>query len=947
MGDDTTRRMRRALVSMRQREEQHDSFLEAATAYSHLGFVVIPLFGVVPDEDGTMRCACGKDDCKNQGKHPTVRFKALTTPSDGLHAVAKALDRRVTNLGIRTGPESNLFVIDLDNKEGRPGIANFTSVATRLGLPEADLKTLSARTGSDGRHLYFRMPLDGTVGNGANVLAPGVDHRGASGYVVAPPSVHKSGGVYEWIGSLQDPILRVPPTLVEAIRGAQGGGARSASASARTRPPTKPPATTTECPSLLEFEEFLRAGSSQTEDKALQKTCFRYMELRFGKGDAVPKGEGHDFWLTLTKYMWLRWPLSDADALAALLRPGLKARQASTDDERDLEELAEMIRGLQRKFPPAKGGGRRPIQVNVADFHVLVDEIVAALARLPDGYQRGRCLVLVDGDMIVQIAKEPLAVHASRVARFFVEEKAESGSKRKYVQPPAKAIGAVHKLRRYPGIRELAGITDIPILRADGSLFSSPGYDELSKLLYRPRLEFKIPAEPTEQDVLDAKALLDELFCDVPFEQPSDKAAALSALFTLVARPAFTGPAPMHYFGAAVAGAAKGLVAETIGYIAHGRWPSVTPLPSRNEEMAKLLTAVAIAADPLLILDNVSTDEPLHSPALDAALTATRWKSRILGESRVYDGPFSTIVFMTGNNVHVRGDTGRRVVPVRIKITEAKPELRQNFLHPELKEWVEDKRADLLSAVLVLLKTSLRAGVEPSSSFGSFGGWNKVVRVCIEHIWGADPLARQAEYRALCDDDEEAFERFVAAWMRFRRPVTAGEALWLAKVDEYRDVRDAIQQACPTPTGDLPSAARLGAYLKSIRERPTTEETCMRMKPERARQRRWWVSPTWLSSPVDERFLNEFLVALHTRFGAEPFVPEGVVAPGEEGLRRALVAIDRRLAERGSIPPGVVVGLLRTADPERWVCMESEAAGVWSVRPATGSAFRRLAGAPS
>lgn len=82
------------------------------------------------------------------------------------------------NIGVATG--AGLVVIDIDVKNGKPGEETFAS----LGIPE---DTFIVRTPSGGRHLYFQG--SGDVRNSVQALGPGVDVRGAGGYVVGPGSV--------------------------------------------------------------------------------------------------------------------------------------------------------------------------------------------------------------------------------------------------------------------------------------------------------------------------------------------------------------------------------------------------------------------------------------------------------------------------------------------------------------------------------------------------------------------------------------------------------------------------------------------------------------------------------------------------------------------------------------------------------------------------------------
>ncbi len=95
------------------------------------------------------------------------------------------------NIGIRTG---DLVVVDEDE------LGHFDTVAKEAGwkIPE----TRVAKT-AKGRHFYFTQPEGQRVRNTAGKLAAGIDTRGDGGYVVAPPSIHPSGAVYDWLATVE------------------------------------------------------------------------------------------------------------------------------------------------------------------------------------------------------------------------------------------------------------------------------------------------------------------------------------------------------------------------------------------------------------------------------------------------------------------------------------------------------------------------------------------------------------------------------------------------------------------------------------------------------------------------------------------------------------------------------------------------------------------------
>jgi putative DNA primase/helicase len=144
-------------------------------------------------------CSCGKnlgavpdkEVCRDIGKHPRTAdgFKAATTDQEQVRAWWDKWPD--ANIAIPTGARSGLLVVDSDPRHGGPeGRADLIDLVGPI--PE----TAEAISGGDGRHVYFR------YGGGPvpKLLAQGIDLKGDGGYVVAPPSLHKSGKRYEWDG---------------------------------------------------------------------------------------------------------------------------------------------------------------------------------------------------------------------------------------------------------------------------------------------------------------------------------------------------------------------------------------------------------------------------------------------------------------------------------------------------------------------------------------------------------------------------------------------------------------------------------------------------------------------------------------------------------------------------------------------------------------------------
>lgn len=110
------------------------------------------------------------------------------------------------NIGLRTGIESGVLVLDRDDRNG--GEAGWELLEQEHGPVPYSLR---ARTGG-GFHCYLRHVGPGRVRSLA--VAPGVDLKADSGYVVAPPSVHPSGAIYTWLDEGESQLEDAPAWLL-------------------------------------------------------------------------------------------------------------------------------------------------------------------------------------------------------------------------------------------------------------------------------------------------------------------------------------------------------------------------------------------------------------------------------------------------------------------------------------------------------------------------------------------------------------------------------------------------------------------------------------------------------------------------------------------------------------------------------------------------------------
>ena len=183
------------------------NIIESALSYAaDLSFAVFPIHGVQPNG----QCTCGLAECPNTGKHPVPfnGLKAATTDRTRLENMFAS--PRPYNLAVATGATSNIFVLDVDGMEGEQALAALEQANTPLP------RTLTSLTGR-GRHLIFRHPGI-RVKTRAARLGPKIDIRGDGGYIVLPPSLHKSGVYYQWDESHGYDIADAPPWLIGLVK---------------------------------------------------------------------------------------------------------------------------------------------------------------------------------------------------------------------------------------------------------------------------------------------------------------------------------------------------------------------------------------------------------------------------------------------------------------------------------------------------------------------------------------------------------------------------------------------------------------------------------------------------------------------------------------------------------------------------------------------------------
>lgn len=489
----------------------------------------------------------------------------------------------------------------------------------------------------------------------------------------------------------------------------------------------------------------------------------------------------------------------------------------------------------------------RPDILITPQVHLVTEQMCEALKEDRAIYRRGGVLShviradetapgVVAGSPVARTA--PLSWLVDRVsmhARCVTRRKSKEGAVTYLAcPPPAPRVRAVLERGEWTGLRDLRGIIESPALRPDGSVIQTAGFDAATGYLYEPNADFIPVADaPSHSDCVLAFARLVEPFREFPYVNPSHLSAVLSAVLTLLARPAILGSVPCFLFDASAARSGKSIQVDVVHLIATGRAASRMTFPEQDDELEKVLAGYAIRGSATVNFDNVA--RPFGGAALDKCITAIdKVDLRILGAPDLVTYDWRATVFASGNNVTCKGDMLARVLSPRLETPLDNPELLVPTI-PDLRAWALDHRRELVHAALTLLRGYIAAGRPDQNCprWGGFEAWSRLIPHALVWVGAADPMGARRGLAGDDDPDRVAASALVEGWERMCRSlpegVTTKGALTLLyppasrheerEPDGHDDLREALELLARARPGVAPSSRQVGEALRRLKSR--------------------------------------------------------------------------------------------------------------------------------
>ncbi len=388
--------------------------------------------------------------------------------------------------------------------------------------------------------------------------------------------------------------------------------------------------------------------------------------------------------------------------------------------------------------------------------------------------------------------------------------------KREEVTPAPAALTAALAPKEWPRLRPLFGIVGSPVLRPDGSLLQTPGYDPATSLYLASKVPLEpVPENPSPAEVMAARRfLLAEFLGDFPWVGEADKANYVGLLATPILRSYLRTLIPFGVVTLTMPGSGKTILTCGLGMLYGQR---VLTWTHSDEELRKAITSVLADPAGTVIFDNLAEGTVIDSPVLARLITDRTWADRLLGKNTVAALQNDRVWTATGNNLRLGGDMRTRSVLVGLNPDMPRPEERTGFTIPNLDQWIllPANQRTVLWHLLVLVADWTHNGAprQPGLTMRQFTPWAEAVGGFLRHHGIPGFLANVETVRDI-DEEEATWEAFFAQWRKIHgdRWLTSND-LWLS-ADAPHEVPDQWGGCFITDgRGRLPSRKSLGKLL--------------------------------------------------------------------------------------------------------------------------------------
>ena len=320
-------------------------------------------------------------------------------------------------------------------------------------------------------------------------------------------------------------------------------------------------------------------------------------------------------------------------------------------------------------------------------------------------------------------------------------------------------------------------ITYVPVFGRDGTLRTTPGYDEATKAYLVPGFEIiPLPEVVTDDDVNKALDSLEEAGRDLPFSDnfdggdplpiysddydetgwalpncdrgKSSRAHWLAMIIQPFVRQMIDGPLPMYNVDKTTNGEGGSLLTWAPSIIYDGEELSPMPMAKNGDEFQKAMLATLRRGPAFVLFDNKNAGQTIDNGDLAAAATASKYAGRELGHTRIIEVKVVGSFIFTGVGTEFSGELKRRCVPIKIDAGKEDPTIGRDFKY-DFAGYLKGNRKELVWAVHCLVRNWIQRGTKRGvRSLASFEAWSGVLGGILEAAGVEGFLESLEAYRA-------------------------------------------------------------------------------------------------------------------------------------------------------------------------------------------------------
>ena len=499
---------------------------------------------------------------------------------------------------------------------------------------------------------------------------------------------------------------------------------------------------------LLRDPEYLLGGEDEDDPMHISSDVSKVYTVMLETADSLPKSISMDDLIALTTEFAKRADF-DENAQACWTEKVYEKTHLGKVKARKL--VAGAVKLAKRSKNSGTDKNTVP-DINECSDHALADWTQDALSEVCDS----------NGDPVVYQYQNDMADIQSGKRRMLTENESaavtnnhlkyqktkESGDVREVFAPKQVITHNYNRTDKvYP---ELSEVKASPYFGPEGRLILREGYDAHSEtFLALENLGVPdVPAKPRPFHVIRAKRLLTEVICDFPLDGVESRqeifargllnrgeplpsfAHIVCLIIERAVRLMIDGPTPVYTPTKPAPGTGAGALIGAVTLMAIGKKAAAEPMPSDDTEYAKVMGAHISNASEYSFFDNMNAAIDLGTFASN--VSEGRVRTRLLGSSRMIEAEVRHTWIAAANNIKGTTEILRRMVMIELDAKVANPEQRKpegGWLHAELPRWINENRADLVWAVLVLVQNWIAKGMVPweGQPKASFEAWSRVM----------------------------------------------------------------------------------------------------------------------------------------------------------------------------------------------------------------------------